>query len=81
VAFNGDFLVVWRGGSSTYDIEGARVGANGTVRDPNGFGIATFGIHETSPAVSAGPGNKWGVAFTRQQAAGQGTYLRTVAPK
>jgi hypothetical protein len=83
IAFNGTFLVVWRDGrsGSTYDVFAARVGTNGSVSDPNGFGVAAGSFHEFAPAVAPGPGGTWSVAYLRSQVTGQGTYLRTVAPK
>jgi hypothetical protein len=55
VAWDGtDFLVVWQDRRSTtsYDIYGSRVGADGAVRDGAGIPIATPTSAQSSPAVA-----------------------------
>ena len=51
------------------------------MSDPNGFGVAAGSFHELAPAVAPGPGATWSVVYRRSQFTGQGTYVRTVAPK
>jgi len=55
VAFDGlGFLVVWqdRRGGPYADIYGSRVGFDGTVLDPTGFGISTASNEQLYPAVA-----------------------------
>jgi hypothetical protein len=59
-AVSGEYLVAWAevpsgGAPYTEDIRGARVTADGTVRDPGGFLIAGAANRQTSPNVAAGP--------------------------
>ncbi len=86
VAYNRRYLVTWqdeRNGQS--DVYAARVDTTGAVRDPDGFAIATSGEVEGRPAVSAGPGDRFGVvnerfALDRPYGADR-AMLRQVAPK
>jgi hypothetical protein len=80
IAFSGVFLVAWRDarGGGTFpprNIRAARVEGDGTVVDFNGFVVAETSGGELDPAVSRGPDNKWGVAYTLDA----GVALRTVS--
>jgi hypothetical protein len=83
VAFNGSYLVIWndrRSGTGT-DLYGGRVTTAGSVPDANGFMI-TQSVGDLAPlSATRGPGNKWGVAYSRAANVGTGIYTRTVAPK
>jgi hypothetical protein len=87
VAANGAFLVLWRDrrSGSGLDVFAARVNGDGTVADPQGFAIAAAPTDEGLPAVTSGPGRRWGAVYERfapQPPLGSTrTYLRTVSPK
>jgi hypothetical protein len=89
VAFNGSFLVVWQDrrprATGGVDVYGARVRRNGTVADATAFPIAAHADDEFGPAVTAGPGDRWGVVSHRfvDEASfhSHRVLLREVAPK
>jgi hypothetical protein len=87
VAANGRFLVVWsdRRPGSNGDVYGARVGGSGRVFDPEGVPIAASSTLEEQAAVTAGPGRRFGVVYTRYAPEApyrsDRAFLRTVAPK
>jgi hypothetical protein len=89
VAFNGSFLVVWpdrrQRVAGGVDVYGARVRRDGTVADATAFPIAAHANDDFGPAVTAGPGNRWGVVSHRfVEGAPFNSHrvlLREVAPK
>jgi hypothetical protein len=64
---------------------GTRVNGAGSVLDGAGFAISTGGTAERAPAVAAGPGNKFRVAYQRFAAGppygSHRVFLKDVAPK
>jgi len=86
VAANGPFLVVWTDTrSGRPDIYGGRISATGQRLDGDGFAIATGPEPKGTPAVTAGPGDEFGVVtqeFVPTAPYGSHrAFLRTVAPK
>jgi hypothetical protein len=88
VVANGRFFVVWSDDAvDRYvpDVRGARVSGSGRVLDPNGIAIAVSPTPEGHAAVTAGPGRRSGVVYTRfAPEAPYGSnrvFLRTIAPK
>jgi hypothetical protein len=66
VAFDRRYLVTWqdeRNGQS--DVYATIVDTAGVVRDPDGFAAATAGENEGRPAVTTGPGDRFGVVYER----------------
>jgi hypothetical protein len=60
----GDFLVAWSDGRSisNFDLYAARVGMNGTVKDPNGVMVSGANQARLEPTVAAGAGG-WLIAW------------------
>jgi hypothetical protein len=88
VVANGPFLVAWRDqrrGVGQHDVCGARVRADGRVIDRTGFAVAATDALEGSPAVAAGPGDRFAVVSQRfvpgAPYGSQRAFLRTVAPR
>ena len=66
VAYNSTYLVIWRDQRTpgNADLFAARVNSSGGVLDTGGFGVSTSATAaESFPALSRGPGVKWGSVY------------------
>jgi hypothetical protein len=85
-ANGGDYLVAWRDRRdyptyTDYDLYAARVGTDGTVKDPNGIAVSRYATNEVAPAVAPGASGKWGVTYQSGPNGATSIYTRLVSPK
>jgi hypothetical protein len=80
VAFDGnEYLVVWYDNrSSTFDIYGSRVSADGTLLDPGGLPISTGARSDTAAAVAAGTSGFLAAWQGETSMVNDGTYMSRV---
>jgi hypothetical protein len=82
----GDYFVAWRDrrdfpSFSDYDVYGARVGTDGTVRDASGIAVSRFASDEQAPAVAPATDGRWGVAYQSGAPGAVSINVRMVSPK
>jgi len=82
----GVYFVAWRDRrdaptNTDWDVYGARVGTDGSVKDATGIAVVRFVADEQAPAVTAGAAGKWGVAYQSGPNGSTSINVRMVAPK
>jgi hypothetical protein len=82
----GDYFVAWRDRRdfptfTDYDVYAARVGTNGTVKDPSGIAVSRFAGDEQAPAVAPATNGRWGAVYQSGVTGAVSINLRLVSPK
>jgi hypothetical protein len=82
----GVYFVAWRDRrdaptNTDWDVYGARVGTDGSVKDATGISIVRFAADEQAPSVAPGASGKWGVAYQSGPNGSVSINVRLVSPK